>query len=142
MIAANKVPQVGQIIEHYFLWGSEEAAGLVEGRKARPCLIVAVEYIAQNEQPRVTVLPITSQAPRIDANAIAIPNDIKNHIGLDQRRPAWIVIGEANAFTWPGFDLVPQRDGSFVRAVVTRGFFTSVRDAMLLLRPHVVERHE
>lgn len=141
-MAASNAPRAGQIIEHYFLWADERAAGRVEGRKARPCLIVAVEYFAKNEQPRVTVLPITSQAPRSSANAIAIPNEIKNRIGLDQRRPAWIVVGEANAFTWPGFDLVPQRDGNFVRGVVTRGFFFSVRDAMLLLRPRVVSRDE
>jgi hypothetical protein len=35
---------------------------------------------------------------------------------------AWIVVDEANVFTWPGFDLVPQPDGSFLRGVITRGF--------------------
>jgi hypothetical protein len=86
-MVASSAPQAGQIIEHYFLWADERAAGLVESRKARPCLIVAVESIAEGEQPRVTVLPITSQAPCSGANAIAIPNDIKNRIGLDQRSP-------------------------------------------------------
>ena len=36
-------PQVGQIVDHYFLWADEEAAGQVEGRKPRPCVIIAVE---------------------------------------------------------------------------------------------------
>jgi|ERR1041385_2346946 hypothetical protein len=113
-MAASNAPQVGQIIPSL---ADERTAGRVGGRKVRPCLIVAVEYLAKDQQPRVTVLPITSQAPRGGANAIAIPNDIKNRIGLDQRRPAWIVVGEANAFTWPGFDLVPQRDGNSCAAL-------------------------
>ena len=141
-MAASDAPQAGQIVEHYFLWRDERAAGHVEGRKARPCLIVAVEHIGKDKQPRVAVLPITSQAPRTGPHAIAIPDDIKSRIGLDQGRPAWVVVGEANAFTWPGFDLVPQRDGNFVRGVVTRGFFINVRNAMLSLKPRVVERDE
>ena len=36
-------PRIGQIIDHHFLWVDEQAAGKIEGRKARPCLIVAVE---------------------------------------------------------------------------------------------------
>ena len=139
-------PQVGQIVDHHFLWVAQHAAGEIEGRKARPCLIIAVERVAKNTQPRVTVLPITSQAPHQDVTALAIPNDIKARIGLDRQRPAWIVIDEANAFAWPGFDLVPQRDGSFVRGMVTRGFFMSVRDAVIALhsrgRPRIVERDD
>jgi len=139
-------PQVGQIVDHHFLWVAQHAAGEMEGRKARPCLIIAVERLNENAPPRVTVLPITSQPPRGEATAIAIPNDIKGRIGLDRRRPAWIVIDEANAFTWPGFDLVPQRGGGFVRGVVTRGFFVTVRDAVIALRsrgePRVVARDE
>jgi len=139
-------PQVGQIVDHHFLWIEQHAAGETEGRKARPCLIIAVERLAENAPPRVTVLPITSQAPRRGPTAIPIPNDIKVRIGLDRRRPAWIVIDEANVFTWPGFDLVPQGDGGFVRGVVTRGFFMTVRDAVIALRtrrePRVVERDE
>ena len=57
-------PQVGQIVDHYFLWVAQHAAGETEGRKVRPCLIIAVERAGENAQPRVTVLPITSQAPR------------------------------------------------------------------------------
>lgn len=126
-------PRVGQIVDHYFLWVDEQARGQIEGRKSRPCLIIAVESQG-GTSPRVTVLPVTSQLPRGASTALAIPDDIKGRIGLDRARPAWIVIDETNVFTWPGFDLVPQPDGSFVRGVITRGFFERVRDAVLSAR--------
>lgn len=89
---------------------------------------------------------MTSQAPRKGATAIPVPNEIKTRIGLDGRRPAWVVIDEANAFTWPGFDLVPQARGNFVRGVATRGFFALVRDAVLKAHARgqlrIVERDE
>jgi hypothetical protein len=138
-------PQVGQIVDHYFLWFDEQAAGRTEGRKSRPCLIIAIEP-RKNAAPRVTVLPITSQAPRPGTTALAVPGDVKDRIGLSRTRPAWIIIDDANIFAWPGYDLVPQPGGRFVRAVVTRGFFHLVRNAVSAAhtrnRPRRVERDE
>ena len=92
------------------------------------------------------MLPITSQPPRSGTNAVPIPDDVRLRIRLDRARPAWVVIDDANMFTWPGFDLVPQRGGGFARAVVTRGFFMRIRDAVLTVRsggrPRVVKRDE
>jgi PemK-like, MazF-like toxin of type II toxin-antitoxin system len=139
---AGEEPRVGQIVDHYFLWLDERKAGQVEGRKARPCLIIAVEP-QQHGEPRVTVLPITSQPPRAAANVVAIPDEVKGRVSLDRLRPAWIVIDEANMFTWPGFDLVPQPHGGFVRGVITRGLFERVLAAVLArapIRPRVVDR--
>jgi mRNA-degrading endonuclease toxin of MazEF toxin-antitoxin module len=135
----REAPRVGQIVDHHFLWVEEQAAGRMEGRKSRPCLIVAVEP-QQRAPPRVTVLPITSRPPRRGGGAVAIPDDVQTRIGLDPARPAWVVIGEANMFTWPGFDLVPQPHGGFVRGEITRGFFERVRDAVLRGRPRTVDR--
>jgi hypothetical protein len=140
---ASDAPQVGQIVDHHFLWVDEQAAGQIEGRKSRPCLIVGVERQEGGEH-RVTVLPITSQAPHSGARAVAIPDEVKPRIGLDRSRPAWIIVEEANVFTWPGFDLVPQPDGGFIRGVITRGLFERVRGALLSSqqprRPRLVER--
>jgi len=133
-------PQIGQIVEHHFLWIAQHAASETEGRKARPCLIIAVERSIENAPPRVTVLPITSPTPTHSTTAVAIPSDIKARIGLDRRRPAWIVINQANMFTWPGFDLVPQHGGGFVRGVITRGFFATIRDAVIELRSRGASR--
>jgi hypothetical protein len=45
-----------------------------------------------------------------------------------------VVVDEANVFTWPGFDLVPQAGGGFVRGVVTVRFFEAIRAAVRALR--------
>jgi hypothetical protein len=136
----SEAPQAGQIVDHYFLWGDEHKQGRVEGRKARPCLIIAVARESPNSAPRVALLPITSQPPRSEQNAIAIPDDIKPRIGLDRKRPEWLILDDVNVFTWPGFDLLPQANGSFVRGVVTRGFFALVRETALSVKPRQIER--
>jgi hypothetical protein len=79
----------------------------------------------------VTVLPITSQPLRQPASAVEVPDDVRARIGLDRSRPASIVVDQANVFTWPGFDLVPQANGSFVLGVITRGLFERVRAELL-----------
>jgi hypothetical protein len=138
-------PQVGQVVDHYFLWADEKAAGNLEGRKPRPCLIISVEH-RRDAPPRVTVLPITSQPPRAEVTAVAIPDDAKVHIGLDRARPAWVIVDDANVFAWPGYDLVPQRGGGFIRGVVSRGLFARIRDAVLSVhsrnRPRIVRRDD
>lgn len=139
-------PKVGQIVEHHFLWAEEQATGRLEGRKARPCLIIAVELDMAGKAPRVTLLPITSQPPRPDSIVVAIPSTLKTPLGLDAGREAWVVIDDANVFAWPGFDLVPQASGGFVRGMVTVGFFQQVRAAVMAAhargRPRRVERDD
>jgi hypothetical protein len=138
-------PKVGQVIEHHFLWFEEQTAGVIEGRKSRPCLIIAVEKIPPMSSPRVTVLPITSQAPR-NATAVAVPSQLHARLGLDPSRPAWVIIDDANVFAWPGFDLVPQPDGGFVRGIASASFFEHIRRAVIAVRssgkPRTVKRDE
>ena len=137
------VPKVGWIVEHYFLWADEKTGGQIEGRKPRPCIIIAVENQAQG-QPRVTVLPITSSPPAPGVEAVAIPNPLKQSICLEADRPSWIVVDDANVFTWPGYDLVRQPHGSFMRGMVTAGFFTQLREVILSVhgtgKPKLIER--
>jgi mRNA-degrading endonuclease toxin of MazEF toxin-antitoxin module len=132
-VAVGKAPLSGQVVDHHFLWSEESDSGRVEGRKARPCLVVAVERTPAGAS-RVTVLPITSRKPSRESAAVTIPANVKAHMGLDRARDAWVIVDEANVFAWPGFDLVPQPDGGFVRGVVTRGFFQLVRRASLAQR--------
>jgi hypothetical protein len=49
----SRAPQVGQVVDHQFLWAAEQAAGQIEGRKPRPCVIIAVEA-RQDWRPHVT----------------------------------------------------------------------------------------
>jgi uncharacterized protein YifN (PemK superfamily) len=123
-------PRVGQIVDHYFLWSDEKAQGNVEARKPRPCVVLVVEA-RENNTPRVVLVPVTSQPPRSGTSAIRIPPDVLGQAGLDETRDAWIVFDEVNIFAWPGFDLVPQKDGSFVRGFVSARFFAQVREAVL-----------
>jgi len=134
-MTAGDAPQVGQVIDHHCLWTQEQAAGLLRGSKPRPCLIIAVERHQSGAPSRVTVLPITTQPTRSGAT-LAISDEIKARAKLDRMRPAGLVLEEANIFTWPSADLVTQPDGGFVRGVVTRSFFTQVRDAVLALHAH------
>ena len=129
-----ETPKVGQIVRHHFLWSEEKAAGRTEGAKPRPCIIIAVETRSEGDAPRVTVLPIPSQAPRSDAAAVAVPGSLKTRIELDPGRPAWVVVDQANVFTWPGFDLVPLSNGSFVRGTITSGFFQQIAAAVIATR--------
>jgi mRNA-degrading endonuclease toxin of MazEF toxin-antitoxin module len=130
-MAEAEMPKVGQIVRHHFLWSDEKSAGRAEGAKARPCIIIAVESRSSNDAPRVTVLPVTSQAPRSDAAAVAVPDGLKARIELDPGRPAWVVVDQANVFTWPGFDLVPSPSGSFIRGTITSGFFQQIATAVV-----------
>src|SRR5882672_10980283 len=134
-----EAPRVGQVVDHHFLWVHEQAAGRAEGRKSRPCLIIAVEH-RKRAPPRVTILPITSQPPGRTANAIAIPEAVIARMGLDRSRPGWILVDQASMFAWPGFDLVAMPDGGFVRGVVTRRFFVRVRKAVLRVHSRTVDR--
>jgi hypothetical protein len=141
-LAVSEAPQAGQIVDYSFLWDDDHRRGRVEGRKARPCLIIAGAHGAPSAAPRVALLPITSQPPGATQNAIAIPDDIKARIGLDRKRGSWLILDDVNVFTWPGFDLVPQADGSFVRGVVTRGFFAHVRETAVRVGPRQIERDD
>lgn len=103
------------MICYSYLWRNEARAGLEEGRKDRPCVIViATEQV--DGQTLVTVAPVThlppSQADR--ANAIELPMATKRRLGLDDER-SWAIASDLNQFIWPGVDLRPtRRDGTDV----------------------------
>jgi hypothetical protein len=98
-------PQRGLVISYAYLWHHEHRAGLEEGRKDRPCVIVLsadrTEYGVA-----VTVVPITHTAPSKPASALKIPAAVKRHLGLDADR-SWVILDEGNRFVWPGYDLRP-----------------------------------
>ena len=111
-------PELGLVVRYGYLWLSEHAAGREEGVKDRPCAIVL--KVASNDLgTRVTVLPVTHSPPSNSTQAIEIPTVVKRRLGLDDQR-SWIVLSEANEFTWPGPDLRPQPHGDL--ASVAYGF--------------------
>lgn len=99
-------PKVGMVISYAYLWRHEHLAGLREGVKDRPCVIIlAVEQDERGLQT-VTVAPVTHRPPDDPASAVELWPLTKSRLGLDGER-SWVVIDDLNVFTWPGFDLRP-----------------------------------
>jgi hypothetical protein len=96
-------PQPGLVIRYAYLWRREAIAGQEEGAKDRPCAVVLARKDEEGEM-RVYVLPVTRSPPDEDTEAVAIPAAVKQRLGLGEER-SWIVVSEANVFTWPGPDL-------------------------------------
>lgn len=125
-------PKVGLVICYAYLWRDEARAGLEEGRKDRPCVVViAREQI--DGATVVTVAPITHSPPTEPASAIEIPAATKARLGLDDAR-SWVVASDLNQFIWPGVDLRPTRRGGqeiafgFLPAAMTQALRAVILD--------------
>ena len=106
---AFPVPVPGVVIRYSYLWASEHARGQEEGVKDRPCAVVLATTNEAGDQV-VTVLPISHTPPSNPLLAVEIPAAVKRRLKLDDDR-SWVVLAEANRFTWPGPDLRPLRPG-------------------------------
>ncbi len=96
-------PQPGLVVQFSYLWKREADAGREEGVKDWLCaIVIAVED--EEGRPRVLVLPITHAAPQPPDEGIELPQPTKLRLGLDGER-SWVIVSEANGFTWPGPDL-------------------------------------
>jgi hypothetical protein len=98
------------VIRYGYLWRSEYQEGREEGVKDRPCTVVLASTDESGDW-KVLVLPITHRAPGNPSLAEEIPSLTKRRLGLDDER-SWIVVTEANRFTWPGPDLRPMPSGA------------------------------
>lgn len=99
-------PIPGLVIRYGYLWAEEHDEGREEDRKDRPCAIVLASWTA-GDVSSVVVLPITHSPPASGDLAVEIPRMTKLRLGLDDDR-SWIVLSEANRFTWSGPDLRPS----------------------------------
>ena len=122
------------VLHYSFLWLSEHEQGLEEGRKDRP---TAVIMTLENEvgKTEVLTLPITHAPPKFAFEAVEIPPDTKKRLGLDDQR-SWIILTEANIFTWPGPDLRPisPSRNTCIHGFLPHGLFKIVREKFLALR--------
>jgi hypothetical protein len=126
------VPRPGLVIRYAYLWRREALAGREEGAKDRPCAVVLTQKTEEGEV-RVYVLPVTHSPPAEDTAAVAIPAPVKRRLGLDDEH-SWIVLSEANVFTWPGPDLrfVPGKGPeSAAYGFLPPALFRIVRDRFL-----------
>ena len=104
---AFPVPVPGLVIRYSYLWASEHARGQEEGVKDRPCAVVLATTDEAGNQV-VTVLPISHTPPSNPLLTVEIPAAVKRRLKLDDER-SWVILAEANRFTWPGPDLRPLR---------------------------------
>ncbi len=114
------------MISYAYLWAREHRKGLEEGRKDRPCAIVAARRVLAGRDV-VTVVPITHSTPADPEDAVEIPATLKRHLGLDDL-PSSVVVCETNDFLWPGPDLRPA-DPAY--GMLPPRFFAHVRDRIL-----------
>lgn len=131
------------VVRYAYLWRREHAQGLEEGAKDRPCAVL-LAVIDEAGDRKVVVLPVTHTPPSDPAHAVEIPAATKSRLGLDDER-SWIVITEANRFTWPGPDLRPMNSGAVVYGELPADLFRKVREKWLALsasRRSVVPRTE
>lgn len=125
-------PVPGLVISYSYLWLDEHKEGLEEGRKNRPCAIVAARRFVEGRDV-VTVVPITHLPPADPDDAIEMPATLKAHLGLDHL-PSWIMISETNDFLWPGPDLRPLPGSSpsrFHYGMLPPRFYAHLRHRIL-----------
>ena len=131
MSAADLVP--GRLVPYRHLWAHERRAGIVEGRKLRPCVVLFVDTETAPGSRIVGVLPITHTPPDPErrGDAMELPATLKARLALDDER-SWILVTEFNRFTWPkfGFDLELLPDGRGSYGSLSPGAFATVRKAV------------
>lgn len=125
-------PAPGQIISYAYLWQTEHQRGQEEGLKDRSCAVILV-VANEDGNEIVTVLPITHTPPSNPDLAVEIPPTTKRRLGLDDAR-SWVVLTEANRFTWPGPDLRPMRRNeaaSVIYGELPGSLLLKIRDGFL-----------
>lgn len=121
-------PVPGLVIRYSYLWLADHLKGQEEGVKDRPCAVILVTEDDDGEKS-VTVLPVTHSPPRDVSLAMEIPRDTKKRLGLDDAR-SWVLLSEANQFTWPGPDLRPATPGdveSVTYGLLPHAFYLQLR---------------
>lgn len=139
-------PSPGSVIRYSYLWADEDELGQEEGRKDRPALVLAVAIHVRGDESRVLALAVTHTPPADPDEAVEIPDDIRNQIGLDAE-PSWVNTAEANEFVWPGPDIRPvpgRHPPTVVYGLVPRSFLRRVVKSYsanrLLQRTRIVSR--
>jgi hypothetical protein len=129
-------PVPGLVIRYSYLWWQQQVTGAEEGRKDRPCAIVAAVQVDGEGSINTLVLPITHSPPEKSETALEIPAVTKARLGLDAAR-LWILIDEWNEFVWPGPDLrrVSGDDNrSVAYGILPPAFFTELSGKFLRFR--------
>ena len=119
----------GLVFRYEYVWKRQALAGQSVGEKERPaCVVLAITGVSGNQ--RVLIVPITTQPPESGEPAFAIPPKVKRHLGLDDDRPSWIILSEANIDAWPSPDMrpVPGKPGCFEYGLLPLRMVNQIRD--------------
>lgn len=125
-----QAPKRGLIVSQCYVWFLDFEDGYEVSDRPHPVVVISVK------SQRVLVLAITHSPPQSDNAALEIPDAVKAAAGLDAHRQ-WVVVNEANAFTWPGPDLrdVPgSKPPSPVYGAMPTEFLAQVVSAYLACR--------
>ena len=108
------------VINYEYLWHSQYDAGMENGVKTRPCIVVRVK-----DTGSVMVVPITHH-PQNMKEAVEIPAQTSARLGLDEQK-SYIVCSELNQFKWAGPDvhLIPNTN-SCVYGVLPTALYNTV----------------
>lgn len=130
-------PRPGEIIRYLYLWRHEHARGEDEGRKIRPCLVVAT--YRQGSRLRVLTVPITTRdySPQ---HSIELPQALVAELGMDDR--SRVVWNDVNEFTWVGPDVRAGGNGSIVMGAMPERIFRQVADNIVRAKVSVTRRSE
>lgn len=132
-----KTPEPADLLSYSYLWAGEAAKGEESGRKDRP-VVVVIAAMMHGGRTQLLVAPVTHTAPERPADAIEIPRNVRERLGLDRER-SWIVQTELNRFIWPGPDIrVAPGQSSPVYDAIPDWLFFEVRDA--IVRRHAAGR--
>ena len=101
-------PEVGDVLNYNYLFKADADRGAIEGRKARPVLVVAAG------DGRVAVMPITTKGEFSNNRGVRLPTESARAMGLPRPDECWLLTSEINVFNWVGFDiaLVPGKTTS------------------------------
>ena len=117
------------MFRYEYVWKRQATVGQSVGEKERSACVVLAITGASGDQ-RVLIAPITTQPPDSGEPALAIPPKVKRHLGLDDDRPSWIILGEANIDAWPSPDMrpVPGKPGCFEYGLLPLRMVHQIRD--------------
>lgn len=128
-------PIEGSVIHYSFLWSDEYEAGITEGKKDRPSIVILT-----SENGKVLLAPITHRRS-VEMTGLEIPMKLKRQLGLDEEK-SWVVASDLNRFTWPGFDIrkIPGKSGdTCIYGNVPPEFLSQIRSLLAsLLRKNLV----
>jgi hypothetical protein len=126
------VPLQGLVIRYNYLWHKDDAKGLSDSGKDRPCAVV----MYSSKKGNAAVVPITHSPPELGEEdlSIKVPPGICAEIGLDDD-DNWVRVSELNIFDWPGDHLrpLPKDPSRFDYGMIPNEFFVQIRDRVVEL---------